>query len=204
VDVLDARKLARALALLNAEAVAAHLEQPLERHLDVALEVAPLGRAPAQAVLEVGATAREAPTAKMADAVQALMEEMVPELQQFWEHGLLSKTEVRVLVKKRTSSSRSNILPACQAAQTVALSATLRSNAREERSTRDRKMPSGSCTVRQGHVHALQRARYSSGAATSTSCARQTRKFGHKGAPGAAKMHRGGPCLHGRPETDQA
>ena len=38
----------------------------------------------------------------MADAVQALMEEMVPELQQFVEHGILSKAEVRALVKKRT------------------------------------------------------------------------------------------------------
>jgi len=38
----------------------------------------------------------------MADAVQALMEEMVPELQNFVEHGILSKDEVRALVKKRT------------------------------------------------------------------------------------------------------
>ena len=34
----------------------------------------------------------------MADAVQALMEEMVPELQQFVEHDILSTAEVRALV----------------------------------------------------------------------------------------------------------
>jgi len=38
----------------------------------------------------------------MADAVQMLLEEMVPELQGFVEHGVLSKAEVRALVKKRT------------------------------------------------------------------------------------------------------
>lgn len=38
----------------------------------------------------------------MADAVQALLEEMVPELQQFVENDILSKGEVRALVKKRT------------------------------------------------------------------------------------------------------
>ena len=38
----------------------------------------------------------------MADAVQALLEGMVPELQQFVEHNVLTKAEVRALVKKRT------------------------------------------------------------------------------------------------------
>ena len=38
----------------------------------------------------------------MADAVQALLEEMVVELQGFVEHGVLTTAEVRALVKKRT------------------------------------------------------------------------------------------------------